>query len=159
MHRVSDVLHGLLASVCKGEGHLIAYMLVGSTGDADAARFCKTFQSCRYIHAITKDVAVVDNDVTDIDPYAELDRLVLRHIGTALTHSALDIECTAHRVHDAAELGEQPVSGIFDDTSTVLSNLGINEGAQVILKLNVRSLLVEADQAAVTSHIGCQDGR
>jgi len=39
----------------------------------------------------------------------------------------------------------------------MLSDFGIDEGAQVILELGVRSLFVDAGQAAVTSDIGRQD--
>jgi hypothetical protein len=40
----------------------------------------------------------------------------------------------------------------------VFGDLGIDEGAQVILELLVRSFLVQAGQAAVASHISRQDG-
>jgi hypothetical protein len=40
----------------------------------------------------------------------------------------------------------------------VFGNFGIEEGAQVILQPGVRTLLVQAGQAAVASYIGRQDG-
>jgi hypothetical protein len=65
---------------------------------------------------------------------------------------------TAHRVHNAAELGQHPVAGVLDNPPTVLGDLGIDKKAQVVLELRVRALFVHAGQPAVTSHIRRQDG-
>src|SRR5262245_47730337 len=53
---------------------------------------------------------------------------------------------------------KQPISGVLDNPPAVLSDLGIDQGAQVILELGVRALFVQTGQAAVASHIGSQDG-
>ena len=45
---------------------------------ADAARFGQAFESGRDVDALTKDVAVLDNDVSDVDPDVELDAVVRR---------------------------------------------------------------------------------
>src|SRR5262249_27681877 len=88
---------------------------------------------------------------------AELDPLLLWHLGVTLRHAALDIDGTPHRVHDAAELSQQPISGVLDNPPSVLSDLGIDKGTQVILEPSVRALLVKAGQPAVSGHIGSQD--
>jgi hypothetical protein len=59
---------------------------------------------------------------------------VCGHLG----HAALDIESTPDRIHHAAELSEQPISGVLDDPPTVLSDLGIDERAQMVLEPGVR---------------------
>jgi hypothetical protein len=108
--------------------------------------------------SITKDVATVDHNIPDIDADAELDSLLLWHVSVALGDAPLDIKSASHRVHNAAELSQHSVPGVLDDTSTVLSDLGTDERAQMVLKLGVRSLLVQASQPAVASDIGCEDG-
>src|SRR5262249_7388949 len=101
-----------------------------------------------HIHAIAEDVATVDHHISDIDANAELNPLFLRHVGIALCHAALNIDSAAHRVHDATELSKQPISGVLDNPPTMLSDLGIDERAQVILEPSVRALFVQAGQAA-----------
>src|SRR5262245_12617304 len=93
----------------------------------------------------------------DVYADAELDPLLLRHIGITLNHAALDIHGTTHRVHDTAELSQQPVSGVLDDTSTVFGDLGKDKGAQMVRELGVCPLFIQASQPAVSSHIGCED--
>jgi hypothetical protein len=66
--------------------------------DANATGFRNAFQPGGDIHAIPKDVAVVDHYVTEIDPDAELDPPLLRHVGIALSHAALDIQGTSYRI-------------------------------------------------------------
>src|SRR6266542_1409610 len=77
-----------------------------------------------HVDRIPEDVAAVDHDVADIDADAELDPLLVRHVGIALRHAALDVHGTTHRVHDTAELGQHAVAGVLDDPPTVLGNLG-----------------------------------
>src|ERR1700730_3259976 len=144
MHRVRNVLHGLLASVPKGERHLIAHLLIGRAGDADATGLRNPLQPCGYVHAVAEDVATIDDDVADIDPNAKLDPLLLRHITVALGHAALNIEGTADRIHYTAKLSQHSIAGVLDNTAAVVGNLGIEKGAQVKLKLNVRALFILA---------------
>src|SRR6202022_1945882 len=129
MHRVRNILHGLLASVPKGERHLIAHLLIGRAGDADATGLRNPLQPCGYVHAVAEDVATINDDVADIDPNAKLDPLPLRHICVALHHATLNIKSTAHGVDHAAELGQHSITGVLDNTAAVFGNLGIDEGA------------------------------
>src|SRR5262249_28109461 len=72
--------------------------------------------------------------------------------------AVLNIKGTPYRVHHAGELGQQPISGVLDDAPTVLSDLGIDERAQMVREPGVRSLLVLAGQPTVARHVGRQDG-
>src|SRR6266516_3448575 len=139
-HWPPDVLELLLADVDELGRHLALDLPMGILGQTNAAGLGKTLQPCRHVHAIPENVTTIEHDIPDIDADAKLDPLLLRHIRVALGHSPLDIKGTTHRVHNAAELGQQPVAGVLDNSPTVLSNLGVDEGAQVILELGVRSL-------------------
>src|SRR6476660_9256710 len=127
MHRVRNILDGLLASVCKDEWHLIAHLLIGRAGDANAPGFRNPLQPCGHVHPVPEDVATVDHDIPDIDADAELYPPLLWHVGVAFNHAALDINSTAHRVHDTAELSQQPISGVLDNPPTVFGDLGIDK--------------------------------
>ena len=91
---------------------------------ADATRLREPFQACGHVHTIPKDVTAVDNDVPDIDADAKLDPLFLRYTGIAFGHAALNIDSTAHRVYNAAELSEQAIAGVLDDPSAMFAILG-----------------------------------
>jgi len=73
-------------------------------------------------------------------------------------HAALNIESTPHRIDYTAELSQHPVAGVLDNPSTVLSNFGFDQGAQMLNESGVRPLLVQTNQPAIPSHIGRQDG-
>jgi len=52
----------------------LAFELVADTSsDADPARFGKAFQARRDVDAVAADVLVFDDDVSGVDPDAELD--------------------------------------------------------------------------------------
>ena len=55
----------------------LPYVLLHPGRHADAAWFRKTLQTCRHVHAVTENVATIDNDVAKIDADAELDPLPL----------------------------------------------------------------------------------
>jgi len=157
-HWPCDVLELPFACILEGDIELTPNLPVRILGETNATGLRNAFQPCGHVHAIAEDVATVENDVPDIDPNAELDPPFLRHVGIALGHAALDIDGTPDRVHYAAELSQQPISGVLDNPPTVLGYLGIDEGAQVVLELGVRALFVHAGQPAVSSHVCRQDG-
>ncbi len=71
----------------------------------------------------------------------------------ALRHPTLDFKHPAHRSTTLLNSAISP-SPVFP----VVGDLRIDEGAQMIPELSVRSFLVHAGQPAVAGHIGRQDG-
>jgi hypothetical protein len=153
-----DVLEVMLTGILDCDVELAVNLPVGIIGHANATGLRNPFQPCGHVHAVTEDVATVDHYVPDIDADAKLDPLLLWHAGVALRHATLDIEGTAHRVHYAAELGQQPISGLLDNPAAVFGNLRVDKRAQMVLELGVRAFLIQASQPAIASHIGRQDG-
>jgi hypothetical protein len=154
---LGDILELLLAHVLAGQLKLTSNLPVGIFGDTNATGLRKPFQACGNIHTIAKDVATVEHDIPDIDADAKLNPVSLWHIGVSLSHAPLDIDGTTHRIHYAAELCQQPISGVLDDPTTVLSDLGIDQGAQVVGEPDVRPLFIQAGQAAIASDISRED--
>jgi hypothetical protein len=126
--------------------------------DANPARIRQGFQPCCDIDAV-ENVALVDDDVAEIDPDAEFDTAVGRHIGVSLGHPALDFGGAAHRVDDALKLGQQAVAGGLDDAPAMLGDRGIDELAPMRLQPGERLLLVGSHKPAVAGDIGRQNGR
>src|SRR6516164_4006683 len=157
-HRSKDVFQLLLACVLQGDIELLLHIFQHSARHANATGLGNRLQTCCDVHAVSKNVTTVDHDIPDVDADAKLDPPLFGHVGIALSHAALDINGATQRVHNTAELSQQPIAGILDYPPTVLSDFGFDVGAQMVLKPGVRPLFVQACQPTVTSHIGRQDG-
>ena len=126
-HRPLDVLQRLLAHVLEGEVEPVADMVAHRAGDGDAARPGDALEPRRDVDAVAEDVVALDDDVAEIDADAELDAAVLRHVGVALAHPALDLGGAGDGVHDARELDQHAVAGELDDAALMLGDLGVDQ--------------------------------
>ena len=155
--RPRDVLELLLADVFEGEVELARGILLHARRDADPAGLGQRFEAGRDIDAIAKDVAVLDDDVADIDADAKLDAVVGRYTGVAPGHLALHLDGAAQCIHHTAELDEQPVAGGLDEATPVLGDFRIEELAAQRSEAFEGAALVGADQPRITRHIGRED--
>ena len=156
-HRLRNVLELLLAHVADIKRELSFDLLIGVVGNADRAGAGQRLHPGGDIDSVTVDVALVDDDVTDIDADAELDPAIFGNGGVALRHGALDFHGAAHGIDRACKLDQRTVACRFDDTAAMLRDLGIDEFATVRLERCESAFLVNAHQAAVAGNIGCED--
>ena len=84
-----DVLDVLFAEILERDIETVAHLISHGGGNADPVRGSHLLEARCHIDAIAKDVAVLDNDVADIDADPELDPAVQRHGGIAFGHSHL----------------------------------------------------------------------
>src|SRR6516165_1908921 len=122
-HRAGDVFEALLAEIRERGLYLALHLAEGVFRDADAARLSEPFEPRGDVDAVAEDVALLDDDVTEIDTNAKFDAALWRYGGVAGHHLPLHLDRTAHRVDDAGKLGEQSVAGVFDHSATVLGDL------------------------------------
>jgi hypothetical protein len=153
-HRPVDVLEILLAGIVERDVQFVADLPVRVVGDANASGLRNGFQTRRHVDAVAEYVAVIFYDIADIETDTEFDPVVCRQIQVAFRHAALDREGTAHRVHDAAELGQKAVAGMLDDMSAMRGDFRIDQNPQMVLEPDVRAFLIETRQPAVTGDIG-----
>ena len=73
--------------------------------------------SRRDVDAVAEDVAVLDDDVADVDADTELDAMVRRQRGIAFGHRRLHLGRATQRVDNAGELDQQAVAGRLDDAA------------------------------------------
>ena len=157
--RPGDVLELLLAVVDEADIEPAFGILLHAGRHADAARLGQALEAGGHVHAVAEDVVVLDDDVADMHADAELDALVLGHLGIAGGHPALHVDGTTDGIDDAGELGQQPVARRLDQSSVMLGELGIEQKGAMGLQLPDRAFLVGAHQPAVAGDIGRQDGR
>jgi hypothetical protein len=98
---------------------------VRRAAEADPARLAQGFEPGRNVDAIAEDVAILDDDVADIDAHAKLDATLWRCGSVAGGHFALHLDRATHRVDDAGELGKEAIAGRLDDATPMLGDFRI----------------------------------
>jgi len=78
------------------------------------------------------------------------------NLDIAQRHLALQLDCTAHRIDDARELDQQPITGRFHNAAAMLGDLGVRYFAAQRRLGRVRALLVLAHQPRIARDIGRQ---
>src|SRR6516162_8226594 len=95
-HRAGDVFEALLAEIRERGLYLALHLAEGVFRDADAARFSEPFEPRGDVDAVAEDVALLDDDVTEIDTNAKFDAALWRYGGVAGHHLPLHLDRTAH---------------------------------------------------------------
>ena len=159
MHRLGDVLDGLLALIEELQLELVADLIAHHRRAGDAARPRQALEPRRHVDAVAIEIVAIDDDVAEIDADAELDVPVLGNPGVALRHAALDFDRTARRIQNAAELDQKAVAHHLEDAPAMLGDGGIEELAAMLAKRAERALFIGLHEPAVADHVGRQDGR
>jgi hypothetical protein len=147
----------LLTHINRVKRELSPGLPVGIVGDTDAAGFRDAFQPRRDIDPITENVALIDDDIAEIDPDPELDDFVRWHRAVARGHAVLNCGGAAHGIDDACEFHEQAIACCFDDPAAILANFWIDKLAPVGLKLCERAFLVGSHKPTVSCHVRRHD--
>jgi len=104
------------------------------------------------------DIETIWNYIANIDTHSETDGTIGRLVTIVARHLLLYLHGTAHRPIDAVENHEQRIPARIDDPPAVLGDGWVNyllaEGPEPFK----RSDIVQANQAAVTNHVGMDDG-
>ncbi len=158
MHRAGDVFQALLAEIVEGEVEAAGGVFLDAGRDADAAGLGERLEARGDIDAVAEDVAILDDNVADIDADAELDAVV-RYAGVALGHRLLPVGRAAQRVDDAGEFDEEAVAGGFDDAAAMFGDRRVDQRRAERFQAIEGALLVLADEARIAGDIGCQDRR
>jgi hypothetical protein len=128
---------------------IIAYQLQADrSGDLDHETICNPFETHGNIDPITKNIVLLDNNITNVNADAEFDPLVLRDVDILFSHAALNFVGTPHGVDHAGELSNSAVPSILDDTSAMLSDFGIEKRSSKRFQSRQRAFFVDPYQAA-----------
>ena len=141
----------------EGQVELALDLVEGRSGQADAAGIGELLQARGDVHAIAIYVALIEDDVADIDadPVAELP--VFGNAGILAPQRQLHFDREADRVHNAGELHQRAVARELDDAAVILGSSGIEDIVAVPPKGRQSTLLVHAHQAGVAHHVKGKD--
>jgi hypothetical protein len=67
----------LLSAILESNLQFIPDLISHSTRDAETSRLAQAFQAGSQIHSIAEDVALLDNDISDVDPDPQAEALLL----------------------------------------------------------------------------------
>ncbi len=98
---------------------------------------------------------LVDGRVADVQPYAELDLLVV--VGSVLGNALLDCDGGIHRLVDAVEGDEEGSPAALRRKALMGREPRVDDIAAEQAEAEESASVVTADQAAVADHIGMQD--
>jgi hypothetical protein len=149
----------MIAHRREGEVELALDLIVDVAGDADAARLGEALEARRDVDAVAEDVAVLEDDVADVDADAKADAPRFGLGGLALRHAVLDRDRALNRVDRARELDQGAVAGELDHTAVILGGERSRELDPVRLDPRERTGFVQADQPAVAHNVHGHDGR
>src|SRR5215471_8019120 len=152
-----NILDDLLPHVLESIGEPVADMFADGARDADPPRLGERLQPCSDVYAVAEDVLGFDDHIAKVDPDAEPDPALLRHVGLSIDHRALDLDRTPDGIDHARKFREQAVAGILHDPAAMLSDLRINQFAEMRFQALVRAFLIGPHQPRIARHIGRED--
>jgi len=156
--RPSDILQPLFAGIVEGDVDLVSYISMSIIGQANAPGLRDRLEAYRDIDRVAENIAVIPDDVANIDADPEFDAIVRCKRCIAFAHATLHVDRASHRIHDAIELGQQPVAGIFNDRPEMSGDFRNKQPPKMLLQPYMRAFLVRAGQPAVPGNIGRQNG-
>ena len=119
----------LLAGELQGEVELAMQMVVGGAGDENPARVAQLLQTGGDVHAIAEKIAVLDDDIAQVDADPEHDATVRRNLGLMRGDLFLHRNREGCGVDDRTEFGNRAIPHQFDDAAVMLGQQRIDDHA------------------------------
>jgi hypothetical protein len=155
---ILDVLELLFAGIFKGDVvEFVSHMSVGIVGKTYTAGLRDAFEASGHNDCVAKDIAGILDNIADVDADPKFNALISWYVRIAFGHATLNFDCATYRIHNAVELSQQPVTGIFDDDPTMASNIWGKQVLQMFPQPCMRAFFVGTGQSAITSNIGRQN--
>ena len=127
-HGLNDILQGLWSYIIKYDLDLAAYLPISVIRNTHSASIGYSFKTSRNIDAITKNIIVIEDDITDMNANSKFDPFVLRHVSILISHAALDVGGAPHRIDGAGKLDQHAVPGGLDDATAMRGNRRVEKG-------------------------------
>jgi hypothetical protein len=136
---------------------LVPRLIIGGSGEEDAARIADPFQPCRDVDAVAVEIVARDDHVAEIDADAENDAGVFRLIAAFLLDNLADPDGAGHRIDDAGKHHQQPVPHQLDDAAAIFLDRRLDMLAEKGLQTRQRAGLIQAHHATIPHYVGSED--
>ena len=152
-----DILQVLLAGIDEVGCHLAAHLPPGVLGNGDPARFGDALDPRRNVDAVAKDIVTFDDDVSDVDPDPEPNRIGFGATGLVLPKLSLNFDGAGDSVHGAREFHQYAVAHEFDDTAGMGGNRRVDQIASQGVQPGQGAGFVQTHKARVSDYVSRQD--
>jgi hypothetical protein len=129
-------------------------MIANWSRNADTTRRALGLESRSYVDRVTVQVSPIGNRIAYVDSHAEADGSIRGQVAVMHRNLLLHFHGTAHGSVDAVEHNKEGVTASLDDPAAVLLDRGIDQVLAQSPEPVERPLIIQADQTAVTHHIG-----
>jgi hypothetical protein len=102
-----------LAEILEHHAGAMTQVIVHASRDADLAALDQSLEPGSDVHAVAKDVALIDHYVADVDADPEAHPSLFRLTLVRPFERGLDLDRAADRVEDARECGEPASPAVF----------------------------------------------
>ena len=102
-------------------------MISCRTGKTDTTWVGKSLKTCRDVDTVSQEIAVLLDDVAEVDTDTKLEPLIFRCIPLAFSHAGLNLHGGTNSVNDATEFNQEFVSRRFDNSTTVFADFRIDK--------------------------------
>jgi hypothetical protein len=99
--------------ILKDHAAAMTQVIAYSPRNADLAAFDQTLEPSGDVHAVAKNIVVLDHNIADIDADPEAPPAPFRLAFIRLLERRLDLDRAANRVEHAAEFGEHAIPAVF----------------------------------------------
>ena len=119
--RSINVLKHVFSGIFEFEAHFSPSVPVCVIRQANAARCSQAFKTCGNVHAVAIDIVILNDDVTEVDTNAKLQR-TFTFLRRALVDAILPGRCTIHSIHDTGKLHQKSITNEFYHPSAMLGD-------------------------------------
>jgi len=120
-HGFLYVLDQLLAKILVTKIELVPHLIVCHSGNADAARFSKTFKPRGYVHSVSEDFLVLFDNIANVNANTKLHSPVSGQFLVALLEPPLQRHRAFQGINHTGEFQEKSVSGSVDNPTSMIS--------------------------------------
>ena len=117
----------LLADIDEDGRHLAPHLPPSILRNRDATRFSDSLDPRRDVDAVAKNILAVDDNVADIDPDPEPDRIDFGAAGIVLPKLSLNFDGASDGVHGAREFHQRAIAHELDDTAAMGGNRRVDQ--------------------------------
>jgi len=112
----------LRAEILELEVELVGDVMISHLRDEDRPRLGQSFNPRRDIDAVSENVAVLGDDIAEVDADAYRDALLFRQFPVPLCHRVAQRRGATRRLDDAVELDKQSFTSCADDAAAVFED-------------------------------------